>query len=107
MYGRRHFGGSREVPRFASDFRRQFLHGGRRHARRFRLEDDQFDVFTPIGQNTSPPNAESQGARLWRVGAAAARRHLAQAQTELAVVGQRLAQEYPDSNKGRTFIASR
>jgi hypothetical protein len=30
---------------------------------------------------------------------------LAEARIELGVVGQRLAERYPDSNKGRTFIA--
>src|SRR5262249_58982543 len=30
---------------------------------------------------------------------------LAQARAQLAVVGERLARQFPDSNKGRTFIA--
>jgi len=71
----------------------------------FRLDVDPFDVFTPIGQDTSRgmQNRRAHGLGVWarlRSGAT-----LAQAQTELAVVGQRLAQQYPDTNKGRTFVA--
>jgi putative ABC transport system permease protein len=70
----------------------------------FRLDDDQVDIFTPIGQDTSPgmQNRGAHGFGVWarlRPGAS-----LAQAQTELAVVGSRLAGEYPKTNKGRTFI---
>jgi predicted permease len=71
----------------------------------FRLDDTEFDVVTPIGQNTSPimQKRRVHGFQAWarfRPGAT-----MAQAQTELSVVGHRLAEEYPDSNKGRTFIA--
>jgi len=71
----------------------------------FRLEDQQFDIITPIGQNTSRimQNRRLHGfhpvARL-RPGAT-----LAEAESQLAVVGRRLARQYPDSNKGRTFYA--
>jgi predicted permease len=71
----------------------------------FRLEDDRYDVFTPVGQDTSPAmqNRAAHAFRVWarrRPGAS-----LAQVQTELSLVGQRLAKQYPDSNKGRTFIS--
>ena len=71
----------------------------------FRLEDDEFDVFTPIGQSTSPrlQNRAAHGFGVWarlRPGAT-----LTQARTELGVVGRSLAEQYPKSNKGRTFIA--
>jgi len=63
------------------------------------------DVFTPIGQNTARymQNREAyHGIHVW------ARLHpgvkLADAQTELELVGHRLAAEYPKSNHGRTFI---
>ena len=71
----------------------------------FRLSDNDFGVFIPIGQNTSPrmEDRKAHGVRVW------ARRNpgttLAQAQTELSTIGHRLADEYPDSNKGRTFFA--
>jgi predicted permease len=63
------------------------------------------DVFTPLGQNTGKymQNREAyHGIHVW------ARLHpnvtLADAQTELNLIGHRLAAEYPKSNHGRTFI---
>src|SRR6185312_32159 len=64
------------------------------------------DVFTPLGQNTAKfmHNREAyHGIHVWarlRPGVT-----LAQAQTELGVIGNRLAAEYPKSNHGRTFVA--
>ena len=71
----------------------------------FRLNIDDLDVFTPIGQDTSAfvENREGHSVTVWgrlRPGATPA-----QAQTELAVVGHRLAEQYPKSNHGRTFVA--
>ena len=72
----------------------------------FRINEDQMDVFTPLGQNPSPALQRRDRhpgiavlARL-RPGVA-----LSQAQTELAVIGRRLAQQFPQSNAGRGFIA--
>ena len=72
----------------------------------FRLADDEFDVWTPIGQDTSPrlQNRGIHGFRVWarlRPGAT-----LAQASSELAIVGRHLEEQYPKTNAGRTFIAS-
>jgi len=71
----------------------------------FRMEDDQFDVFTPVGQDTSPGmrNRRVHAFDVWA--RLRPRASLAQAQTELTLVGERLAKQYPDTNKGRTFIA--
>ena len=72
----------------------------------FRLADSEFDVWTPIGQDTSPrlKSREIHGFRVWaRLRPDAT---LAQASSELSIVGRRLEQQYPKSNKGRTFIAS-
>lgn len=72
----------------------------------FRLGGDDADVFTPIGQNTQSfmQNREAHpGIHVWgrlRPGVT-----LAQAQTELALDGRHLAEEFPKSNKGRTFVA--
>ena len=71
----------------------------------FRLGDEEWDVFTPIGQDVSPVmrNREAHGIGVWarlRSGAT-----LAEANAELAVIGRRLQAQYPKSNKGRTFIA--
>jgi len=72
----------------------------------FRLNGDEADVFTPIGQDTSPvlQNRERHAginvvARL-QPGA-----KLSQAQSELALTGLQLAAQYPNSNAGRTFVA--
>lgn len=62
-------------------------------------------LFTPLGQETAPflARRDRHGLGVW------ARLHpgtsLNDARTQLAVIGTRLARQYPDSNKGRTFIA--
>ncbi len=73
---------------------------------RFRLGGDSADVFTPLGQNTEAimQNREAHPgihvvARL-RPGVT-----LAQTQTELSLIGRHLAEQYPKSNQGRTFVA--
>ncbi|HEV8041960.1 MAG TPA: ABC transporter permease [Bryobacteraceae bacterium] len=71
----------------------------------FRLGTADVDLFTPIGQNAGAfmHNRESHGIGVWarlRPGAT-----LSQAQSELAMLGHGLAEQYPKSNKGRTFIA--
>jgi predicted permease len=71
----------------------------------FRLDGDEGDVFTPMGQNTARymwnrgPHPVGGIARL-RAGST-----LAQAQTKLSMIARRLAEQYPDTNKERTFIA--
>jgi predicted permease len=71
----------------------------------FRLDGTELDVFTPLGQDTgrAMQNRGAHRLRVWarlRPGA-----KLAEARMELGVVGHRLAEQYPESNKGRTFIA--
>ena len=64
------------------------------------------DIFTPIGQNVSEIMRRRDahpGIEVWarlRPGAT-----LEQAQAELAVVGRRLAAQYPKTNAGRGFVA--
>ncbi len=72
----------------------------------FRLMGEDVDVFTPIGQDAAPnmQNREAHPgiqvvARL-RPGVT-----LAQARTELGLIARRLAEQYPKSNHGRTFLA--
>ncbi len=71
----------------------------------FRLDDSEFDVYTPLGQNTSPrmENRQAHGFGVWA--RLRPRATLAQARIELSAVGRRLAEEYPKTNRGRTFIA--
>jgi predicted permease len=72
----------------------------------FRLNGEEVDLFTPLGQDPSP-NMQTRDihpgiqvlARL-RPGVT-----LAQAQTELALIGRHLAEQYPESNEGRSFVA--
>jgi predicted permease len=71
----------------------------------FRLEGVEMPIFTPLGQDTAAwlQNRGRHGLSVWarlRPGAT-----LQQAQAELAVVGRRLSQQYPDTNRGRTFVA--
>lgn len=71
-----------------------------------RLGADSDDVFVPLGQNTSPAlknRGAHAGFRVWgrlRPGAT-----LSSARAELAATGRTLAEHFPDTNKGRTFIA--
>ncbi len=70
----------------------------------FRLNDQELDVFTPLGQDTAPymQARDGHGLMVWarlRPGAT-----LAAARTELDVVGRRLAEQYPKTNRGRTFV---
>jgi predicted permease len=71
----------------------------------FRLSGEP-DVFTPIGQNIQAfmqRRDAHPGIDVWarlRSGAT-----LEEAQTELAVIGRRLASQYPKTNAGRGFVA--
>jgi predicted permease len=71
----------------------------------FRFNGAQFELFTLLDQAPDPRMQNRQahpGIRVWarlRPGAA-----IAEAQTELAVIGRRLAAEYPASNAERTFL---
>ena len=71
----------------------------------FKLNLDDADIFTLLGQDPSP-NMEKRDrhpgiAVLARLRPAA---KLAEAQTELALIGRQLEEEYPQSNKDRTFV---
>jgi predicted permease len=64
----------------------------------------QADIFLPLGQNPEPRlrNRDAHGVQVWgrlRPGATEA-----VAQSELTVIGSRLAAQYPASNRGRTLI---
>jgi len=62
-------------------------------------------IFLPLGQEAAPflARRDRHGLQVWgrlRPGAT-----LSDARTQLDVIGARLAKSYPNSNKGRTFIA--
>jgi len=72
----------------------------------FRLIGDEADVFTPLGQDPSPSmEKRDRHPGIQVLGRLRPGAKLAQAQTELAVIGRQLAAQYPESNKERTFIA--
>ena len=72
----------------------------------FRLNGDEADVFTLLGQDPSPvlQNRERH-AGINVVARLLSGATLARAQGELALTGLHLAEQYPKSNAGRTFIA--
>src|SRR5207247_193467 len=63
------------------------------------------DVFTPLGQNTGPRMRIREANFLHVVGRVRNGLTLPQAQTELAILSQRLAEQYPQANAGRSFHA--
>jgi predicted permease len=72
----------------------------------FRIGDDDVDIYTPLDQSPQPVLQNRQahpGIRVW------ARMHsnaaLESVQTEIALIARRLETQYPDSNRGRTFVA--
>jgi predicted permease len=71
----------------------------------FRLGGDEVDIFTPLGQNTERVMHDREAHPGIHV---VARLHsavtLVQAETELNLIGRGLAEQYPKSNKGRTFL---
>lgn len=70
----------------------------------FQLDGSEPELYTPLGQNTARflqlrrPHPVGVVARL-QSGVS-----LVQAQTELALIGSRLAAQYPDSNGDRAFV---
>jgi predicted permease len=72
----------------------------------FRLDEQEFDVFIPLGQDTSPGlqrRDRHPGINVYARLQPGVK--MAQAQMDLGVVGSRLAKQYPESNAGRSFVA--
>jgi predicted permease len=71
----------------------------------FRFQSEA-DVFTPLGQDDSPNlQNRSRHPGIFAIARLAPGFTLPQAQSELNSLGRHLAQEFPDSNTGRTFVA--
>jgi predicted permease len=69
-----------------------------------RMEGQEAEVYMPLGQDTA---RYLMGRRAHPVGVEARLRPgatLAQAQAEVAAIGRGLAERYPDTNKGRSFV---
>jgi predicted permease len=71
----------------------------------FRLNGDELDVFTSLGQDISRAMQNRQAHPFRAIARLRPGATLAQAQAELSLIGRNLSGQYPDSNKGRTFIA--
>ena len=71
----------------------------------FQLGDDDADILLPLGQSDAAflQNRRAHRLRVWARLAPGAT--LARAQAQLTVTGHRLAEQFPASNKGRTFQA--
>jgi predicted permease len=70
----------------------------------FRLSQEG-DVYLPAGQNTEPVMQNRNAHTVRAVGRLQPGFTLVQAQAELASIGRHLAEEYPNSNAGRTMVA--
>ena len=74
----------------------------------FELEGNpNFDVFTPLGQDTSPNMQRRDRHGILVMARMRPGVTLAQAQTELNLIGRALSKQFPDTNEGRTFIGER
>jgi putative ABC transport system permease protein len=72
----------------------------------FRLNQDDADVFTPLGQDPSPNMLNrDRHPGIAVVGRLHPGVKLAEAQSELSLIGHQLADQYPELNKERTFVA--
>jgi predicted permease len=67
--------------------------------------DGEAGVFTPLGQNMEPRMRNREANFLHVVGRVRNGMTMPQAQTELAIISQRLAEQYPQANAGRSFHA--
>jgi len=65
------------------------------------------EVYTPLGQNTQPYLLKRGPHPVTAVARLAPGATLSQARSELAILGRRLAAQYPDTDKDRSFIADR
>ncbi len=63
------------------------------------------DVFTPLGQNTERRMQNREARFIHVLARLRAGVTLAEAQTELGLIGRHLAEQYPKSNAGRGFLA--
>ncbi|HTS11885.1 MAG TPA: ABC transporter permease [Candidatus Limnocylindrales bacterium] len=72
----------------------------------FRLNQDPSDVFTVLGQDSSPSlQRRDRHPGIQVIARLRDRTTFSQAQSELTLIGRQLASQYPASNKGRSFPA--
>ena len=68
-----------------------------------KLFGDEADIYTPVGQDMARYLRNRAAHPMHVVGRLQPGRTLSQAQSELAVLGHHLAEQFPDTNAGRTF----
>jgi predicted permease len=67
--------------------------------------DGEAEVFTPLGQNTEPRMQNREATFLHVVARLLPSLTLTQAQAELTIISNQLAEQYPKTNAGRSFQA--
>jgi predicted permease len=72
----------------------------------FRLHEEEPDLFTPMNQNTARFMQTRQAHPVTVVARLRPGITLVQAQTELDLIGRHLAEQFPDTNGGRSFLAT-
>ncbi|HYL62698.1 MAG TPA: ABC transporter permease [Candidatus Methylomirabilis sp.] len=72
----------------------------------FRLYGEEADVYTPVGQDTAKYLQNRAAHPIHALGRLRAGRTLGEAQAEFTLFGQHLAQEFKDTNAGRTFTVA-
>jgi predicted permease len=65
---------------------------------------DRGDVYTPLGQNTLPMLARRGPHPITTIGRLDRSATIAEADSELARLAARLIEQYPDTNRDRTFV---
>jgi predicted permease len=71
----------------------------------FRLYDQEADVYTPAGQDTARYLQNRVAHPVDTIGRLRPGKTIGEAQAELSLIGGHLAQEFKDTNAGRTFVA--
>ena len=73
----------------------------------FRLYGEEADVYTPVGQDTAKYLQNRAAHPIHALGRQRPGRTLGEAQAELVLLGRHLAEEFKDTNAGRTFAVER
>lgn len=102
-FWKRHFGGRADAvgSSLVMDLKRYTIVGIAPAG--FRPYGDEGDVYTPVGQDAAKYLQNRGPHPIHALGRLRAGRTVGEAQAEFALVGRHLAQEFKDTNAGRTF----
>jgi predicted permease len=103
-YWKRQFGGSAKAvgESLTMDQKRYIIVGVTPSG--FRLEREEGDVFTPIGQNVQGYMRSRRAHPVLVYARLQPGFNLRQAQTEMGLIGGHLSEQFPDTNRGRSFV---